>query len=65
MTRKEQKELALKIAKLNHKITKCNDKQTIENLKEYMMKLLSSLSIEDMIAIDEIIQTKYKYILDK
>jgi predicted nuclease with TOPRIM domain len=66
MTRKRQKEIALEIAKLNRKLEKCDNEVEKQLLERRLTALTRSIeSFEDMIAIDELIQTKYKRILDK
>lgn len=65
MTRKELKNLALKIAKIERRIKKSTSNSEQQNFENELIKIIKNLSFEDLIELDEIIQTKYKYILDK
>lgn len=56
MKRKEIKNLATKIAKYERIIQNSNDKETIKQAENEIMKVSSSIhSLEDMMAIDELV----------
>ena len=66
MKRKELKNLAEKIVKLELTIQNSNVKEEISKAKEEIMKLSGSIdSFEDMIALDDYIQDRITQGLDK
>lgn len=66
MKRKELKDLALKIAKLENKRKKVVNKTEQKEIENEIFDLMQLTdSIDDLFVIDELIQTKFKYIVDK
>lgn len=65
MNRKELKKIALEVAKNERRLNKSTKEAEKDKYEKEIVKYTRGLSIEDLIAIDEIIQKKYKYILDK
>lgn len=64
MNRKELKKIALKIAKVERRLNKSTTEDQKKQYENEIVQQMRGLSIEDLIAIDEIIQTKYRHILD-
>ena len=58
MTKKQLKQLARKMADLEHTIQTSNDSQVVHEAKEKMMHLTESsdLTLEEMVALDTLIQ---------
>lgn len=65
MTRKELKKIALRIAKLDRQIRKSTSTTEQTRLENEMYSIIKTISFEDLIELDELIQTKFKYLLDK
>ena len=64
MNRKELKKIALEIAKIERRLNKSTTEDQKKQYENEIVQQMRGLSIEDLIAIDEIIQTKYRRILD-
>lgn len=65
MNRKELKKIALEVAKIERRLNKSTTEDQKKQYEDEMIQQMRGLSIEDLIVIDEIIQTKYRHILDK
>lgn len=65
MDRKEKRYLASQIVKLERKIKKAITEAEKEEYEQQMQELSKSItSLDDMIALDDYIQKKYKDLLD-
>ena len=65
MDRKEKRYLASQIAKLERKIKKATTEAEKEEYEQQIQELSKSItSLDDMIALDDYIQKKYKNLLD-
>ena len=64
MTKKQLKQLAKKMADLEHTIQTSNDKNAIDSAKDKMIKAQESadMELEEMVLLDEMIQ---KYLREK
>lgn len=66
MKKKELKMIAQKIAKNEKIIQQSQDKEEVKKAKRAILELSGSIhSLEDMVAIDEIVQTMLEQELDK